>query len=145
VFFKVYIRLPSGDFKASQEVADHLLETYFPGCQPIMENTACAIPVRTPTEEGWLVASEAVDSDKIRWAIESFGSFNSAEEDGIFPVLLKNGIEILSEPLVKIFTACLALAYIREAWQRMSVVFIPKPERTSYELANLFRPISLSS
>jgi hypothetical protein len=38
-------------------VADHLLETHFPGCQPIMENTARAIPVRTPTEADWLVAS----------------------------------------------------------------------------------------
>jgi hypothetical protein len=43
-----------------------------------MENTVRAIPVRTPTEEDWLVASGAVDFDKIRWAIESFGSFKSA-------------------------------------------------------------------
>jgi hypothetical protein len=42
------LRLPSGDFTASdQEVADNFLETHFPGCQPIMENTARAIPVRT--------------------------------------------------------------------------------------------------
>jgi hypothetical protein len=77
-------------------VADHLLETHFPGCQPIMENTARAIPDRTPTEEDWLVASEAVNSDKIRWAIEGFGSFKSAGKDDIFPALFKNGIEILS-------------------------------------------------
>jgi hypothetical protein len=51
-----------------------------------------------------------------RWAIEGFGSFKSAGEDGIFPAILKNGIEILSGPLVKIFTACLALGYIPEAW-----------------------------
>jgi hypothetical protein len=65
--------------------------------------------------QGWLVASEDVDSDKISWAIESFGSFKSSGEDGIFPALLKNGIEILSGPLLKIFTACLALGYIPEA------------------------------
>jgi hypothetical protein len=73
------LRLPSGDFAASdQKVADYLLETHFPGCQPIMENTARAILVRTPTEEDWLVASEAVDSDQIRWAIKGFGAFKSA-------------------------------------------------------------------
>jgi hypothetical protein len=44
------------------------------------------------------------------------GSFKSAGEDGIFPALLKNWIEILSGPLVKIFTACLALGYIPEVW-----------------------------
>jgi hypothetical protein len=40
-------------------------------------------------------------------------------EDGIFPALLKNGIEIISGLLVKIFTACLALKYISEVWQRV--------------------------
>jgi hypothetical protein len=73
------LKLPLGDFTASdQEVADHLLETNFPGCQPIMKNTAHAILVMTPTEEDWLVASEAVDSDKIRWALKGSGSFKSA-------------------------------------------------------------------
>jgi hypothetical protein len=119
---------------SDQEVAGHLLETHFPGCQPIMENTARAIPVRKPTEEDWLVASDAVKSDKIRWAIRGFGSlFKSAGEDGIFPALFKNGLEILSGPLVKVFTACLALRYIPEAWQRVRVNFIPMPGRTSYD------------
>jgi hypothetical protein len=70
------------------------------------------------------VASEAVDSDKIRWAIEGFGSFKSAGEDGIFPALLKNEIDILSGTLVKICTACLALGYIPESWQRVRIIFI---------------------
>jgi hypothetical protein len=83
------LRLASCDFLAS----DHLLETHFPGCQPIMENTVRAIPVRTLTEEDWLVASGAVDFDKIRWAIEGFGSFKSAGEDSIFPALLKNKLK----------------------------------------------------
>jgi hypothetical protein len=69
-----------------------------------MENTTCAIPARPPTEKTWLVASEAVDSDKFRWAIESFGFFKSAWEDGLFPALLKNGIKILSGPL----TTCIS-------------------------------------
>jgi hypothetical protein len=46
-----------------------------------MENTTRANPVRTPTEEDWLVASKDVDSEKIRWAIEGFGYFKSAGED----------------------------------------------------------------
>jgi hypothetical protein len=47
--------------------------------------------------------------------------------------------------LVKIFTAFLALGYIPEAWQRVSVIFIPKPGRTLYELAKSFRPIKVTS
>jgi hypothetical protein len=64
------------------------------------------------------VESEAVDSNKIRRVIGSFGSFKSAGEDGIFHALLKNGIEILSEPLVKIFTACLKSSYVSGSYPR---------------------------
>jgi hypothetical protein len=106
---------------------------------------ARAIPVRTSSEENLLVASEALDSNKIRWAIEGFGSFKSAGEDGIFPALLKNRIEILSGPLIKIFTTCLALRYIPDAWQRVRVIFIPEPGCTLYELAKSFLPIILTS
>jgi hypothetical protein len=58
---------------------------------------------------------------------------------------LKNGIKILSRPLIKIFTACLVLGYIAETRQKVSVIFIPKPGRTSNELAESFRPIILLS
>jgi hypothetical protein len=114
-------------------VADHLLET-----QPIiiMENTARAMCYSGQTRRtGSWHRRLWTPTKTIRWAIESFGSFKSAGEDGIVPALLKNEIEILSGPLVKIFTACLALRYIPEAWQRVRVIFIPKPRRTSYELA----------
>jgi hypothetical protein len=53
--------------------------------------------------------------DNLRWAIGGFGSFKSTGEDGIFLGILKNGIEILTGTLVKIFTTCLALGYIPEA------------------------------
>jgi hypothetical protein len=84
------------------------------------------------------MASEAVESDKIRWAIEGFGPFKSAGEDGILPPLLKNEVEILSGPLVKIFTVCLALGYIPEEWQRVRVIFILKPGRTRMNWLSLF-------
>jgi hypothetical protein len=57
------LRLPSN---SDQEVADHLLETHFLGCQPMTEDIAHAIPARTPAEEDWLIAQEVVDSDKLK-------------------------------------------------------------------------------
>jgi hypothetical protein len=54
-----------------------------------------------PTEEDWLVASDVVNSDKIKWTIEGYGSLKHAGKDGILPVLLKNGIEILSDHWLK--------------------------------------------
>jgi hypothetical protein len=52
-----------------------------------------------PTEANWLEASGIISEDKIRWAIAGFGPFKTAGEDGIFPALLKNGIEVLINPL----------------------------------------------
>jgi ribonuclease HI len=140
------LRLPSGIMTESdQAVADHLLETHFPGCESVSEDSSSEEPFISSTMDDWLEASKIVSEEKIRWAIEGFGSFKSAGEDGVFPALLKNAIEILCRPLEKIFTACVALGYIPKAWRNVRVVFIPKPGRASYELAKSFRPISLTS
>jgi hypothetical protein len=93
-----------------------------------MENTTRAIPDRTPSEENWLVASEAVKSDKIRWAIEGFGSFKSAGKDDILPALFKNGIEILSGLNLH------GLSYTGGVAKREGYS-IPKLGHTLYELA----------
>jgi hypothetical protein len=73
-------RLPSGAFTITdQEVAAHLLETHFPGCQTISEPQSQSQPM-TPSTENWLIASSM-----IRWAILGFGSNKTACVHGIFP------------------------------------------------------------
>jgi hypothetical protein len=56
-----------------------------------------------------------ITEEKIRWAINGFGSYKSAGEDGIFPGLLQQEIETLFVPLCKILTACLAFGYVPKA------------------------------
>jgi hypothetical protein len=36
-----------------------------------------------------------LSEDKVRWAIDGFGNFKAAGEDGIFLGLLQHGIEII--------------------------------------------------
>jgi hypothetical protein len=48
-------------------------------------------------------------------------------------------------PLCKILTACSAFGYVPKAWKKVRVIFIPKPESSSSELAKSLRPISLTS
>jgi hypothetical protein len=62
----------------------------------------------------------SVSEEKIRWSIAGFGPFKAAGEDGIFPALLKNGIEVLI-PLRKIYTVCLAFGYIPKPWRKVKV------------------------
>ena len=99
-------RLPSGEFtKSDQEVADHLLKTHFPGCEPASDETSSSLePINPPTEENWLEASRIISEDKIRWAIAGFGPFKTAAENKIFPALLKNGIEV--ETFLILLTSC---------------------------------------
>jgi hypothetical protein len=79
--------------KSDEEVADHLLETHFPGCEKNShEISQSPDSVDPATEENWLEASRIISEDKIRWAIAGFGRFKTAGEDGIIPALLKNGI-----------------------------------------------------
>jgi hypothetical protein len=122
-------RLPSREFtKSDQEVADSLLETHFPGCEPPSNEESLPLgPIDPPTEEIWLEP------------------FKTVGEVKMFPALLKYGIEVLIRPLQQIFTACLAFGYIPEPWRKVKVIFIPKPGRDSYDMAKSFRPISLTS
>jgi hypothetical protein len=76
-------------------------------------------------------------------AIDCFGTFRAAGEDGIFPGLLQQGIQIIIGHITKKFAAYLVYGYIPLACRAVRVIFIPKPGRDSYELS--FRPISLTS
>jgi hypothetical protein len=44
----------------------------------------------------------------VRWAIDVFGTFKAAVEDGIYPGLLQHGIEIIIGHFTKKLAACLA-------------------------------------
>jgi hypothetical protein len=53
-----------------------------------------------------------ITEEKIRWAINGFGSIKTAGEDEILPGLLQQEIETLVVPLCKLLTACLAFGYV---------------------------------
>jgi hypothetical protein len=42
---------------------------------------------KTPSIEDGLIASFEITEEKIRWAVNGFGSYKTAGEDGIFPGL----------------------------------------------------------
>jgi ribonuclease HI len=140
------MKLPSGEYTSDESlVLEHLLNTHFPECI----NFNCSQPtphsLRSNVDNSWSKASLLANTQSIRWAINSFSPFKAAGMDGIFPALLQHGMDLLLNPLHKIFTSSLAMGYIPCLWQEVKVVFIPKPGRTSYEEAKNHRPISLTS
>jgi hypothetical protein len=87
--------------------------------------------LQEPAYEDLHLASEVVSDDKVKWAIDGFGTFKAATEDGIFPGLLQHGIEIIIGHITKNFAACLAYGYIPLAWRAVRLIFIPKPGHDS--------------
>lgn len=81
----------------------------------------------------------------MKFAIHKFHSFKSAGLDEIFPALLKEGMDILIDRLGSIFKSSIALSHVPSLWEKVKVVFIPKPGRTVHSEAKDFRPISLTS
>jgi hypothetical protein len=45
--------------------------------------------LQEPAQENWDIVSEFVSEDKVRRAIDGFGTFKAAGEDWIFPSLLQ--------------------------------------------------------
>ncbi len=54
-------------------------------------------------------------------------------------------MEVLQQRLITIFKDSIALGYIPKLWEKVRVVFIPKPGKSSNGVAKDFRPISLTS
>jgi hypothetical protein len=64
--------------------------------------------------------------------------------DGIIPIMLQQGFELLGCKLLMLLSTSLALGYIPMSWRHVRVVFIPKTGKLLYQ-ANSLRPSSLMS
>ena len=141
------IKLPNGKFSESGKGAlAELFRVHFPVSEPYYHN---AIPIACPTpicDSGkWSIARKVVTPDRVNWAINSFKPYKSPGIDGIIPILLKEGIHVLSPILCKIYRACIAFGHVPTAWRHTKVIFIPKIGKDNYYEAKSFRPISLTS
>lgn len=139
---------PDGSFTVDgKDTALHLLQTHFPGSvQPAQaEKRKSEKPYIPHSRKDWSFAEKLTKRGKTKWAIFKFYSFKSAGLDGIFPALLKEGVDLLLDRLRSIFKSSLALGFIPKLWERVRVAFIPKPGKTSHCVAKDFRPISLTS
>jgi hypothetical protein len=74
-----------------------------------------------------------------------FKPLKSPGPDGIKPIVLQHLTSNYIERLSLIYKACIRVGYLPKSWCTSEVIFIPKPSKESYDLANSFRPISLSS
>lgn len=96
---------PDGSYtRDSKETAEHLLKTHFPGSSQPTDNvrTIQDCPTPSPSRKDWNFAEKLTKKGKTKWLFK-FYSFKSAGLDGIFPALLKEGIDIILDRLRSIF------------------------------------------
>jgi hypothetical protein len=57
-------------------VADHLLETHFPGSLPFSSDKYLVPESSPPSNKDWTEAAKIVTEDKIKWAVEGTGEMS---------------------------------------------------------------------
>ena len=121
---------------------NRLVDVHFPGNQekrqedtsPSRARSSCDI-----TED----AAAFISLERVREAVNSFGSYKAPGTDGLPPCVLQNLEGDALYLLVDILKACFLLGYTPIRWRVAKVIFIPKPGKKDYEEARAFRPISL--
>lgn len=138
------IQKPDGSFTDTDiDALQELMRVHFPGFS--MEECIGRRGVRSMLDWGSSTLSEVVNEKKVLTALSLFSPYKSAGEDGIFPALLQEGKNELSELLTEIFKSSLLLSYIPLPWRDVRVIFIPKAGHSDYTQTKSMRPISLSS
>ena len=135
------MKKPNGSFtESAEETLDLLLAAHFPREEA---------PSETEGEDHQILSSnlhsEMVTEKKIEAAFSDFGKYKAAGPDGIYPVLIQEGMEILKSPIAALYRACLNTGYVPKCWQKSRVIFLPKPGKDDYSNPKSFRPISLTS
>jgi hypothetical protein len=135
---------------SEKQTMQELLRVYFPGSEILLEPSGGwdGLELESPkwrgTREDWAVSKRVISYDRLKWAVFSFQPYKSPGIDGIMPIMLQQGFELLGGKLLMLLRASLALGYIPMSWRHIRVVFIPKPGKPLSQAKSLW-PISLMS
>ena len=129
----ISLQLKNGEYTTTEkETLVELLQVHFPGSEIILEPSGgwdgleLEFPKWKGSREDWVVSRGVISYDKFKWAVFSFQPYKSPGIDGIMPIMLQQGFELLAGKLLMLLRASLALGYIPMSWRHIRV-FIPKP------------------
>ncbi|XP_075150720.1 uncharacterized protein LOC142224822 [Haematobia irritans] len=95
--------------ESPDDTIDLLLETHFPGCE-IRDTTDILVSMDHRGAEKDILDLVTMDSDK--WAIDSIGPYKSPGLDGVYPCMLQESFDLLSESYMESMRASLRVGYI---------------------------------
>ena len=137
------LRKLDGSYTTSpSETLQVLLDTHFPDK---VRTEANNLDIFVGNNNNSKAIYDNINEESVKSAILSFKPYKSPGQDGIFPVLLQKGIDVLLPHLVKLYRKSIEVGTIPESWLETRVSFIPKPGKSDYTDPKSYRPISLSS
>ena len=92
-----------------------------------------------------LICNRMLNRDALKAAFNSFQPFKAPGMDGIYPVLIKKGLDILEDQILSLYKKSIKGGRVPMQWTESRVAFIPKPGKEDYMDPKSYRPISLTS
>ena len=86
-----------------------------------------------------------INKERLENVFRGFKSKKSPGPDGLSPQVLTQLPTNILEYLIIIYKACIALHFTPTTWKNSTIIFIPKPGKTSYTDPKYFSPISFSN
>ena len=91
------------------------------------------------------ICNRILNKDALKAAFTSFKPHKAPGVDGIYPIMIQKGIDILQPQLLSLYRKSIKAGKVPNQWTESRVAFIPKPGKDDTMDPKSYRPISLTS
>ena len=140
------IRKPDGRLSESpSETLDVMTEVHFgdntEDPDPPATSSSAHVPVDS-TGSPWTL-DHIFSENRVRRALQEFSPLTAAGPDGIKPIMLQKGWDVLKDAFINVSKASFRLSHTPEQWRNSTGIFLPKPGKADYYKPKSYRTITL--
>jgi len=103
------LKLPDGTYTKLVEETEPSYGKSLPGIRRYFHEKASTM---FRAFKAWDPAAKVIQPVGVEWAIKTFKPYKAPNPDGIYPILLQQGLNELLGPLTKAFRASIALRHV---------------------------------
>ena len=81
--------------------------------------------------------------NRVRRALQEFSPLTAAGPDGIRPIMLQKGWDVIKHAFINVSKASFQLGYTPDIWRNSTGIFLPKPGKADYYNPKSYRTITL--
>ena len=134
--------------ESPEETLEVLTKTHFKGGVTIADadsnpNSAAHTAPPHPEEKQW-DPSHLFSEKRAAKAIAEFDPLSAAGPDGLRPVMLQQGWDVIGKALTNIVRSSYVVSVIPKCWKNSTGIFLPKPGKNDYYNPKSYRTITLA-